>query len=572
MDFNIDIMSPKDKAQFKKVQRTKEQLEKLLVEAIKNSDVTLIKDISDALRDVEKQYRKIRSKYDVLYFAYEYFSDARNPENENNLIPLGVTFETAPDFHRELCDKLNELHEIPTKKIAWSCPRGHGKSAYLSNIFPTHQIVFNLRHYILIVSETEKMAQRFVEWVSDQLKFNEKLRADFGELLSPNKMANESDNLEGFITNNNIKVQSASIQKQLRGARHGAYRPDLVILDDLESAKNTNTVELRSKNLHWYNSVIVPIGDITRTAFIYMGTLVHGQGLLPDVLKRSDYDSKIYSAIVSEPKHPEMWEHVENILRDVDNPNRLDDAKIYYQENKDVMDEGVRTLWHERFTYFDLINIKVNVGSRAFASEYLNKPSDDESSIFKENYFLYYDDKDLWQGNKRMQLDIYGFWDIAIGKNSRSDYNAIVIIGRDNRTGVLYVLDTFAEKIPMHEALQVAYQMIVKWKPRVFGVETVQAQWDMYRQLRDLLVKNGAYHTRVMAFNPKGKKEDRIENLEPLVEGGYIRFKKSQRLMIEMLQLFPSHDHDDLPDALASVVEISGKQRKRTYYQKPKGF
>lgn len=547
-------------------------IQKHFKKALESDDVDSALEHRANAEQIKKEYRVLRSEYDVLYFAYEYFSYDKNPENENNLIPEGITYDDAPDFHKELCSKLNELNETPTKKIAWSCPRGHGKSAYLSNIFPTHQTIFKKRHYILIVSETEKMAQRFVEWVSDQLKFNEKLRADFGEILSPKKMINESDNLEGFITFNNVKVQSASIGKQLRGARHGAFRPDLVILDDLESAKNTNTKELREKNLHWYNSVIVPIGDVKRTSFIYMGTLVHGSGLLPDVLKRSDYDGKIYSAIVSEPVHPEMWEHVENILRDVDNPNRLEEAKDYYNQNKKDMDEGVRTLWHERFTYFDLICTKVNVGSRAFASEYLNKPSDDESCIFKQDYFMYYDDKDLYDGNKRMYLDVYGFWDIAIGKNSRSDYNAIIIIGRDNRTGVIYVLDTFAEKIPMHEALKVAYDMICKWRPKVFGVETVQAQYDMYRQLKDVLYKTGVYHTRLLAFNPKGKKEDRIENLEPLVESGYLRFKKSQRLLLEQLQLFPNADHDDCPDALASAVELSGKQRKRTYYKKPKGW
>ena len=547
-------------------------IQKEFNEALKSGDYETAEYHKENAEHIKKAYRKLRSEHDVLYFAYEYFSDTKNPENENNLIPLGVTYDTAPDFHIELCSKLDELGETPTKKIAWSCPRGHGKSAYLSNIFPVHQVIFKKRHYILIVSETERMSQRFVEWVADQLKFNEKLRSDYGEVLSPNKMSNESDNIEGFITHTSIKVQSASMGKQLRGARNGAYRPDLVILDDLESAKNTNTKELRDKNLHWFNSVIVPIGDITRTSYIYMGTLVHSSGLLPEVLKRSDYDGKIYSAIVSEPDHPEMWEHLENMLKDIDNPNRLDEAKEYYAQNKEMMDKGVKTLWSERFTYFELMTIKVNVGSRAFASEYLNKPSDDETCIFKPDYFIYYDDKDLWDGNRKIHLDVYGFWDIAIGKNSRSDYNAITIIGRDNRTGVIYVLDTFAEKIPMHKALQVAMDMIIKWRPRVFGVETVQAQYDMYRQLREMLMKSGIYNTRLLAFNPKGKKEDRIEQLEPLVEGGYLRFKKSQRMLIEQLNMFPNADYDDLPDALASSVEISGKQRKRSYYNKPKGF
>lgn len=567
-----NTIPPEILEQLQKQEKLMEALRYKGLEAKKSGLHDVAEDYLNTFKSVHKQYRMLRGEYDILFFAYEYFSFSKNPENENNLIPEGIVYDNAPKFHQELCGILNELLDNPTKKIGWSVPRGHGKSAYLSNIFPVHQIVYKKRNYILIVSETERMAQRFVEWVADQLKFNKKLREDFGELLSPHKQANDTDNLEGFVTHSNVKVQSASIGKQLRGARHGAFRPDLVILDDLESAKNTNTKELREKNAHWFNSVIIPIGDITKTSYIYMGTLVHGQGLLPDVLKRSDFNGKIYSAIVSEPHHPELWETVENILRDVENPNRGYEAEQFYYKNKKAMDEGVQTLWNERFTYFDLLNIKVNVGSKAFASEYLNKPSDDDSAIFKSDYFQYFDDKDLYYGDRKLDLDVYGFWDIAIGKNSRSDYNAIVIIGRDRRTGVIYVLDAWAEKIPMHKALNIAEQKIQQWKPKIFGVETIQAQYDMFRQLRDRLVVKGIYSTRVLSVNPRGKKEDRIEQLEPLVEGGYLRFKKSQRLLIEMLQLFPTHDHDDLPDALASVVEISGKQRKRTYYNKPKGF
>ncbi len=478
----------------------------------------------EKLKAVAKEYRKLRSSIDVLYFAYEYFSDERN---ENNLMPLGATIENAPPFHHELCSTLDSLVDDITKKIGWSVPRGHAKTVYLSNVYPVHQVVFEKRHYILIISETESMSQAFIEWVGDQLKFNKKLRDDFGDLLSPNKMKNIEDNQGGFITANKIKVQSASIGKQLRGARHGAFRPDLVILDDLESSKNTNTRELREKNLHWFNSVIMPIGDITRTAYIYMGTLVHGQGLLPAVLKRSDFNSKIYSAIVSEPLRMDLWQEYEKILRDLDNPNRAEDADSFYFENKKEMDEGAETLWNSRFPYKDLINIKVNVGSKAFASEYLNR---------------------------------------------RSDYNAIVTIGVNRRTGVMYVLDAWADKIPMHEALKVAQDKIATFRPKLFGVEAVQAQYDMYRQLNEKNIKSGFFGTRVMPINPRGKKEDRIEQLEPLVEQGYIRFHKSQRLLLEMLELFGSHDHDDLPDALASVVDLSGKQKRRTYYKKPAGI
>lgn len=533
-----------------------------------------IEKFKEQIKVLNREIRKAKSQQDVLYFTYEYFSDDRNPENENNLIPAGVTIDMAPDFHRELCDMLNVIAwEEPTKNVGWSCPRGHAKSTYLSNVFPLYSIVFQLRHYILVISETSVMAERFIEWVADQLKYNQKLREDFGELLSPKKVLNDKDNSEEFVTMNGVKVQASSIGKALRGARHGAYRPDLVIMDDLESSKNTNTKELREKNLHWFSSVVRPIGDPMRTAFIYMGTLVHSHGLLPAVLGMSDFSSKTYSAIKQYPERLDLWDHVEETLRDQQKPNRLDEAYQFYLEHKEEMDRGVEVLWAGRFTYFDLIRIKVDVGSRAFASEYLNKPADAEDAIFKEDQFIFFEDRDLKDAKGRpLRLDIVGFWDIAVGKSDRGDYNAIVTIGVERSTGLIYVLDAWAGKVPMHEALKVAYQKIRQYGHKVFVVETISAQYDSYRQLKELLTKDRIYSTRVKAVTPRTKKEVRIEQLEPLFENGVIRLRKHQFLLQEMLVQYPHHDHDDLPDALAGAVEQVRAVKKRVYYKKPNGM
>jgi predicted phage terminase large subunit-like protein len=563
------------KSKLSRIEAGIDAIKKIIVEAPTQDEQKRLAELyASEIMLLQRAYRNTRSQFDILYFTYEYFSEERNKENSGNLIPKGVFIDDAPAFHHELCSKLEELAlEKPTKKIAWSVPRGHGKSMFLSNIKPIHAIIFSLRKYILIISETEGMAQKFVEYVANQLKFNKKLIDDFGVHLHPSKILNEQDNVEGFISTSGIKVQSASMGKQLRGARHGAFRPDLIILDDLESAKNTNTKELREKNLHWYNSVIVPIGTPERTGIIYMGTLVHGQGLLPNILQRADYDAKIYSAIVNPPERIDLWEQYENKLREVDNPNRLIEADLFYFDHKDEMDKGAETLWMQRFNYADMVKKKVEVGSRAFASEYLNKPADNDSLLFNPDHFTYYDDKDLFdQFGRRLQLDIFSFWDIAIGKNSKSDYNAIVTIGRHKPTGVIYVLDAYAKKIPMHQALEVAVEKIQEHKPKMFGVETVQAQYDMFRQLQQRCFNYGMYGTRVKPINPKGKKEDRIEILEPLFEAGMIRIKKQHRLLIEQLEHFPTHDHDDLPDALASVVDMAGNRVRRTYFYKPEGM
>ena len=528
---------------------------------------------------LEKTYRICRSAYDVLFFAYEYFSDDRNLENDSNLIPAGCSPENAPDVHKELCLMLDGIAwDNHSGKVCYSMPRGHAKSTFVSNVFPIHQCYFDCatdggRKYILIISETEDLSTKFVEYINSQLKFNKKLREDLGVIMNESKFDNKKDTGMEFVTTKGTMVRAAGMGKALRGARNGAYRPDLVILDDLESMANTNTKELREKNLHWYNSVIEPIGVEGRTAFLYVGTLVHGNGLLPDILTRIDYESRKYAAIVQEPDNMELWMHYCEILDDKTDEEREAKADAFYEENREEMDKGWKTLW-SRWTYSALMKKKSTLGTKAFNSEYMNIAYDPDSQIFNEDNIIFFDDRDLIdQWGRRIPLDVYGFWDLAVGKgNKRDDYNAVVIIGRGKLTGVMYVLDAWSAKVPAHKALAVAEQKISEWQPRLFGVETIQMQYEFYRQLQENIMKHGLYSTRLKACNPKAKKEDRIQILEPLFETGYLRLKRSQRLLLEQLLVFPQGEHDDLPDALASAVDLAGKTRQRTHYIKPEGW
>ncbi|MDC3413972.1 phage terminase large subunit [Terrihalobacillus insolitus] len=525
----------------------------------------------DYKEEFEALHRIDRSEGDILYFAYTYFSEDENYENQGNLIPEGITIEDAPDFHIELTDILNVVsNEEINKRIAWSAPRGHAKSAYLSNVFPIHQVIFNKRKYILIISETDSAAKKFVEWVGNELKHNEKLRRDFGELLSPSKALNDKDNQEAFLTKTGTLVEAASIGKQLRGKRNGSHRPDLVICDDLESSKNTNTVELVQKNIDWFDKVVIPIGDPARTAFVYMGTTVVSNGLLQHVMSKADFQSKTFAAIVSPPERGDLWDELETKLRDAENPNRLEDAKSFYELNREEMDKGVKVLWEGRWTYFALIVQKANMTSRAFNSEFMNNPIDTENAIFKLDALTYFDYDEIHE--KKKFFEYYSAWDIALGKNNRSDYNAIVTVARDKRTGIFYVVDAWAKKVPAHEALEQALKIMRKYKPKVFAVETVAAQHDFYRQLKEAMTKTGIYGTKLQPIVSRTKKEERIEMLEPLVENGALRFMRHQRLLLEQLEQFPNGTNDDVPDALQMAVDIGTRMKRRTYYKKPKGL
>jgi predicted phage terminase large subunit-like protein len=520
-----------------------------------------------------KQLKRIeRAEGDMLYFMYQYLGSDMNPEFEEPLIPKGVPMGSAPPFHKRLCDMLNVLSgEEVNKRICWLAPRGHAKSAYLSNAFPIHQVAFQKRKYILIISETDAMSKKFIEYVSNTLKFNELLREDFGELMSVNSKMNERDNQEAFLTKSGTLVESSSMGKQMRGKRNGAFRPDLVVCDDLESSRNTNTAELRAKNLHWFNSVVMPIGDPDKTAFVYMGTAVHQSGLIFDVAKRSDFESEKFSAIVSPPERQDLWDLFDTLIRDQENPNRMEDALAFYEINKEDMDEGVEVLWSQRWSFVNLMIEKSNMTSKSFASEYLNNPIDEESQIFNRDRMIFWDDGDL----DDKSLELYGAWDIAMGKNNRSDYNSVTIIGRDRKTGVIYTLLSWNEKVPAHKAKEKVKEIIKEYRPKVFAVETVQAQFDLFRQLQEELYKERVYFTKLKPITTNrshGKKEERIEQLEPLFENGVIRPHRTQRMLLEQLEMFPFADYDDAIDSLQMATSLCSLVSRRSWSRKPRGL
>src|SRR5690625_2869405 len=286
-----------------------------------------------------------RAEYDVLYFGMEYFSEGGNPDNPDNLIPEGVNVSNAARFHKLLTDMLDEVTRgNADRHIAWACPRRHAKTAWLSNIFLVHQIVFRHRRYIVLFSETTDTAGDFITWGRYQLKLNEKLRRDFGELLHVQASRNELDNKYEFITSSNIKVEAKGLGTQVRGLRHGSTRPDLFILDDIESDESTSTPEQIAKAKAWFNDSMLPA--LAKDGIVlYLGTIVCYGSLLHYVLEeRRDFESKTSPASESCSQRKDLWDRWREIYRE-DKPDAADRAREFYEQNEEEMLEGAEILW-----------------------------------------------------------------------------------------------------------------------------------------------------------------------------------------------------------------------------------
>jgi predicted phage terminase large subunit-like protein len=529
-----------------------------------------------------KRLKRIhRAEYDVAFFTYEYLSDASNPENDDNIIrhaedgtPHDPIEKIAP-IHREffdLCDHVDHVER--NARLAIAAARGHNKSGTFSNAFPLHQVVFRKRKYILIISETDALSKKLIGWINKQLKFNAKLREDFGPLLHEKNTQNEKDNEEAFITASGTLVEASSSGKQLRGKRHGSYRPDLVIVDDPSSSNNEGTKEAREKLIHWFNSVVVPIGTKS-TAIILVGTMVSATGLLNHVLKRKDFKASFHGAVIREPDNPKLWdEYCEIYARCED----MAEADEFYERNREQLESGIVLAWPWRWTYRALMHEKVNMGTRAYNSEFRNLAfSEDEQFFFPEN-FAYY--RYLYENGRRYivyedlripvdELTISGAWDIAQGKNARSCYNAVITVGRHEKTGHVFVLDEYASKEPPHVYLDVIVAKIREFGHHVFSVETINAQHEFYRQLQERLRREGIYKTRLNDVKShKSSKEERIESLEPLCHNKTLVFNRSHTILLDQMAQYPHGDYVDSIDALQLAVEHVARP-KRVVRPKP---
>ncbi|WP_244908305.1 phage terminase large subunit [Paenibacillus campinasensis] len=537
------------------------------------------------LSEYERLERIHRCETNLIEFALEYFSEARNPGNDGNWDGFDITsYDEAPEFHREICALMDDVSNVHTNdKVAEAAPRSHAKSTYLSKAFPIREICYRKRKYEIIISETPAVSSANLDWIAMQLKSNAKLRADFGPLLSPKQQENVKDNSSEFIawepredgTKKLLtKVEAASTGQALRGRNWNGVRPDLIICDDLEDIKsNAATPELRKKLKDWFSQTVVPLGDPRgkKTAFIYMGTTVHHEALLVDVLyNRSDFKSRVYRAIIEWPERMDLWEACRLVYKDPDRPKeeRVKDALALYEMNREEMDRGAVVLWPEAQPIWKLMTWKWDNGSKAFNTEYMNNPVDEESMIFNPETFTYWDGGTLHElltqyPRPTSEFDVYMGVDFAMGK-TRGDYSAIVTIARHKETGTKYVVDAFGERIKPDAFLRVIVEKALRFQPNAIAAEAQAAQEFFVMQLKDAL-RNAGYpaQTRVKEIHQRSRKDLRIEAMLPDIESGAIQFSKKHALLLEQFEMYPAGTHDDLPDALEMAVSIAKTGRKK---------
>lgn len=471
--------------------------------------------------------RRQLAELDMEYFARAYFPDR--------------LFRDMPSFHSQGYEELQAISNNPGgHKRAEAAPRGYSKSTRTTLIFPLYNVLYQKKHYLFLISDTAGQSSEFLTDIQGELEGNARILEDFGSIVG------SPWNSVECVTKTGIKLECAGSGQKIRGRRHGAHRPDLVLLDDLENDENTATPEQRTKLKNWFTKVVLKLGD-TYTDFVYVGTIIHYDSLFSWALRNPIWQPTIYRAVISFSERYDLWDEWTEILIDLARPNRRNDAQAFFDAHKEEMLSGTQVLWPEKQSYYDLMLVKVTEGEASFNSELQNEPINPEDRLFRCQYY------DLLPPLSEMH--IVGAVDPSLGKTSRSDFTAIITLGKHLTTGYIYVLDVVLKRMHPDKIIETIFEQHARWGYQEFAVETVQFQQFFKDEVAKRSAEAGIY-LNLREIKSIKNKELRIQSIQPTVNNGYVKLNKSQGLLIEQLENWPKSAHDDGPDALEMALTL----------------
>jgi hypothetical protein len=337
-----------------------------------------------------------------------------------------------PQFLREVGQQLISYERFNLFII----PRGFSKSTNISCAFPIRETVYQMKQYIVIVSETMDIAADFTETIRFELEQNERLEQFYGKFRS-HKEFDESiskfDSTEKWTIADIVcksisrttgkpfytRIRARGAGQQIRGKKYHHSRPDLLIFDDFESRSNTDTIQQRLKNTRWFNRDALKIMDrydsVTgKGQVIVAGTIVHEESRLNRLKKVTD------EAIIN-GKEP-IW-------------------KMQYRQAAADPNTFENPLWPPRFgeewlrKERDLAIANDDIGG--YLQELFNIPVTEELRKFKDIYFSqryntiklenYYGNLVLIYEGKKYPVTLSAGLDLGGWEDKGSDYTGLAV-------------------------------------------------------------------------------------------------------------------------------------------------
>lgn len=459
--------------------------------------------------------KRIQSSEDLFTFCQIYFNNQYPPSK----------------YHKEIC---RHLQDFRIKKLAIVAPRESAKTTFLQR-FIIWLVVRRKARYIIIIAESFERACDFLRDIKYELENNELLIYDYG------KQIGKEWTKQRILTRNDIMI-SAFSKTSVRGAKFRDYRPDHIIIDDLENEAIVYSSGLNTLK-QWFNKTVLHLGDYS-SRYIMSGTIIGRRAILNEVSQDPTWKVLFYKAVMKYADRQDLWNEWIKIVTNTKDPDRLIKGKEFYLQHEQEMLKGVEVFWEENplYNYYDLmVQRYVSPGIAAFESEKQNNPISFSESYVTEDQLQFYeglpDDLTYFMGV-----------DPSIGIN---DLTAMVIIGVDKHS-IPFVIDAFTYKLEDPEEIaKIIIDLDRRYSFAAIGVESVGFQRWLNTIIRKLDARTGSKIIEIqvsVASSIRSQKTFRFRVLKPYILNA--KFNPTLKMLIDQIITFPNCEHDDLIDAL----------------------
>ena len=416
--------------------------------------------------------------------------------------------------------QLTELHLswfdtlLREQFILLLAPVGHLKTTACTIAYPLFRLAEDHNMRILLVNEILDNAKGFMREIKGHLTQNERFRDRYVHW----------DLTADTWTEERVQIPRTEIRKEPSIAVASvlgtvvSQHPNLIVIDDPCSNRNTMTPHQRQKVIRWFQR---------------------------DLLPRLDNDGQIVVVMT-------RW-HTDDIAGFLKNDPGYGNWKVINLAAEWNDEAGKKhILFPEKFSAEKLALQRAQLGAASYNCLYLNDPSGQEGADFKL----------AWLESGRYDklpddLTVFAGVDLAIGRRESNSRFAYCVIGI-NKAGDAFIIEAYRGRIPFNEQLKTVKRMNRHRHPRLISIEANGYQSAFIESLR---TDPETKMLPIKAIMTQGDKHARLRGLAPLFENGVITLpRENMPEMEEELLHFP-HSSDDMLDAL--WLALQGVQAQR---------
>jgi hypothetical protein len=440
-----------------------------------------------------------------------------------------VFFAPFGDPHREICAALDDPD---IKKVNIRASRGLGKTSLVSKAYLARLILFRKARYIVYITKSESLAIQKTESLKRLLLRAPMVKATFPPIRAEKGKAAEDGGDTPFsqtswVANETTMVFARGLGQEVRGLLFDEFRPDVIVMDDVQSVKELRNEEKRQEDWEWLRGDVEEAVDLYRGKFklVFIDTVKHEDALSERIAELPDWKT-LTVPICDE----QMRSRCPELISD-------DQLAIKYESHK------------------------VSGTLDVFAREVQCKPQSRENSSFRREHFQYYNEMERTFRETSRELVNVVIVDPARSENAESAESAIVGVGVHLGRGSVYFRDVISEKLSPEKVQDEAIGMARRLNARAIAVEaTGLGSWGIY-PFENEVRRQGVLLPIVPLNAAKGKSEkgkiERIKALVSFYRRGQIFHNPSCAAKLEQQLLgFPNSKYWDVMDAFAYVVQV----------------